>query len=195
MAKQTEQVDVGLEGIGGEVSDVHRVLGGAEDGSRANRHGDFGGSYVDTGGCETVAWFGMGTVRSSRKRKSAAAVARKRPAASTVKRKPSPAGKAARATSRGAGGAEREGREEPGPGKKDRAAAMRGSADARMRAAARRERDRRSQANRRAERLGSRRSSDRSRVTSVRGNRRQAAQAQADRSPPALPIPIASFTF
>ena len=41
------------------------------------------GAYVDTGGCETVAWFGMGTVSSSRKRKSAATVARKRRAASS----------------------------------------------------------------------------------------------------------------
>src|SRR6185295_16997169 len=96
MAEHAEEIDVGLQRIGGQVSDVHRVLGLAGEGAEVRGDRDSEPAYVDTGGYETVAWFGMGTVSSSRKRKGATAAARKRPAASTVKRKPSPAGKAAR---------------------------------------------------------------------------------------------------
>ena len=135
----------------------------------------------------------MGTARSSRKRKGAAAVARKRPAVSTVKRKPSPAGKAARATSRGPAVRNGKGSEAQGQVKKDRAAAIRGSGvkDESRRAAG-------SAPAKSGSRSGGGPAgggSDRSGAPGQGQSAGQAAQAQADRSPPALPIPIASFTF
>jgi hypothetical protein len=156
VAEDAQDIGLGLQRVSGEESDVHGVLGSARGGrERTGRRvaertqaPDFRGSYVDTAGGETVAWFGMATVSSSRKRKAAPVVAHKRSGADSAKGK-APVGAAAkvvRPVAPGVSGKSREGG--VGVSLKEEA-----------------------------------------------GKAPAVGAGQPDRSPPALPIPIASFTF